>query len=567
MQPGRLVLRGLAFYWRTHAAVVLGVATAVAVLAGALLVGDSVRGSLRDLLLMQLGRTDRIVVSTGFFREALGEDLQKDDEFGPAFDGICPLIVAQGLVTEQASGRRASRVAVYGVDERFWRFHGLSPPRNFDDRTAFVSRALASDIGAAAGGTVLVRIERPTDIPLESLHGRKDDRGHTLRLTIGGIAGSAELGEFSLRPQQGEVRAVFVALKRLQDDLDLNGRVNTLLVSDRTDLTGGSKGSALRTVDVPRAGSFDPPGTLEALVRRRAALDDLGLTVRPIESRGVLALESAAGVLDEARANAADRAAAQLGTKAQPVFTYLANSLRSGSREIPYSLVAATDLGPIAGRAAVAGWSTPPPIVINDWTARNLGVRVGDPLTLEYYVWEEPGRLLMRTADFRIAAVVPIEGAAADRDLAPVYPGITDSETLGDWDPPFPIDLRRVRPSDEDYWKKYRTTPKAFIPFAAGQTLWRSRYGDRTSVRIAPAPGDSLIDISRTSAFSSCCRRCCSRHCSSGSAWSSGRAKSACFARSDIPREPFDGFSSPRDWCWPRLAARSASPARWCTRL
>ena len=426
MQPGRLVLRGLAFYWRTHAAVVLGVATAVAVFAGALLVGDSVRGSLRDLLLMQLGRTDRVVVSTGFFREALSEDLQKDDAFGSAFDAICPLIVAQGLVTEQASGRRASRVVVYGVDERFWRFHGLSPPKGLDDRTALVSRALASDIGAAAGGTVLVRIERPTDIPLESLHGRKDNRGHTLRLTVGGIAGSAELGEFSLRPQQGEVRAVFVGLKRLEDDLDLNGRVNTLLVSDRTD-------PARRAANPP--GSLDPPGTLEALVRRRASLDDLGLTVRPIESRGVLALESAAGVLDEVRANAADRAAAQSGTKAQPVFTYLANSLRSGSREIPYSLVAATDLGPIAGAAAVAGSSTAaPPIVINDWAARDLGVRVGDPLTLEYSVWEEPGRLLTRTADFRIAAVRPHRGSgrrSRSRAGVPGHHRFRDARRLG----------------------------------------------------------------------------------------------------------------------------------------
>ena len=63
--------RGLRHYWRTNLAVVAGVATAVAVLAGALLVGDSVRGSLRDLVLQRLGRTDRVVVSTGFFREAL----------------------------------------------------------------------------------------------------------------------------------------------------------------------------------------------------------------------------------------------------------------------------------------------------------------------------------------------------------------------------------------------------------------------------------------------------------------------------------------------------------------
>ena len=55
-EPRDLVLRGLVYYWRTNLAVVLGVATAVAVLAGALLVGDSVRGSLRDLVLQRLGR-------------------------------------------------------------------------------------------------------------------------------------------------------------------------------------------------------------------------------------------------------------------------------------------------------------------------------------------------------------------------------------------------------------------------------------------------------------------------------------------------------------------------------
>src|SRR5262249_51771421 len=120
--------------------------------------------------------------------------------------------------------------------------------------------------------------------------------------------------------------------------------------------------------------------------------------------------------------------------------------------------------------------------------------RVGDPLVLEYYVWEEPGRLLTRTADFQVAAVVPIDGPAADRSFAPSYPGITEANTLADWDPPFPIDLKRVRPIDEDYWKKYRTVPKAFIPFEVGQALWRSRFGDRTSIRIAVAPDRDLAE-------------------------------------------------------------------------
>ena len=76
MTPLRLVTAGLRHYWRTNLAVVAGVATAVAVLAGALLVGDSVRGSLRDLVQQRLGRTDRVVLSTGFFRDALAAELR-----------------------------------------------------------------------------------------------------------------------------------------------------------------------------------------------------------------------------------------------------------------------------------------------------------------------------------------------------------------------------------------------------------------------------------------------------------------------------------------------------------
>jgi hypothetical protein len=82
-----------------------------------------------------------------------------------------------------------------------------------------------------------------------------------------------------------------------------------------------------------------------------------------------------------------------------------------------------------------------------------------------------------------------MQGFTADRTLAPVYPGLTDSDSMADWDPPFPLDLRRVRPLDEDYWKQFRTTPKAFIRLDVGQRLWRSRYGDRTSIRVTP-PAD-----------------------------------------------------------------------------
>jgi len=261
MKTRTLVARALRHFWRTNLAVVAGVATAVAVLSGALVVGDSVRGSLRDLVLQRLGRTDRVITSSGFFRDALASDIQGDKSFVSSYAGIVPLIAMQGIVSDQSTGRRASGVQVYGVDDRFWRFHRVSGIGGPADREAFVSRALARDIATAADGTILVRVERPSAIPLESLHGRKDDPGRTLRLAVRAVLDRAQLGEFSMRPQQGDVRAVFVPLARLQRDLAEIGRANALLIADR-----------------PEA----PSESLPALLKRHAAVEDYGLTVRTI---------------------------------------------------------------------------------------------------------------------------------------------------------------------------------------------------------------------------------------------------------------------------------------------
>ena len=118
-----LAVRSATYYWRTNLAVLLGVAAAVAVLGGALLVGDSVRGSLRDIALGRLGRTDQALSSAQFFRTALADDLSSG---GPS---AAPLIVATSFVTHGESGRRAGGVIVYGVDERFWTFHGVQAPQ------------------------------------------------------------------------------------------------------------------------------------------------------------------------------------------------------------------------------------------------------------------------------------------------------------------------------------------------------------------------------------------------------------------------------------------------------
>jgi ABC-type lipoprotein release transport system permease subunit len=477
----RLALDSLRFYRRTHTAVALGVASAVAVLSGALLVGYSVRASLVALTAGRLGTT-RIVVSadhpfTGALGDRLGSALEQ--AASGSHPRVAPLFTLTGVAQHESSGRRANNVLVYGVDERFFAFHGVTTaaPAGSD---VWLSPDLAAEVGAMSGDSIVIRVAKPTDIPIDSLHGRREEAGQSLRLTGRGTIGRDGMGEFSLAPAQGPVRAAFVSLARLQKDLGQAGRVNLLLLS------GAPEGAA-----GPKAVRDALPSALTG--------EDLGLRVEVLGTRSgmeagssdpaSLLVEATGGLIADATATAIEAAATRESLTATPVFTWLANRLTVSGRTTPYSLV--TAIGPdAAGDTTLAGWLTagsPTPIVLNEWAARDLHAAPGSALELEYYRWADEGRLVTDRAAFRVAGVLPMRGLALDRRLAPPYPGITSARGLADWDPPFPIDLKLVRPVDEAYWDQFRTAPKAFIPLAAGQSLWGTRYGRLTSVRLRAA--------------------------------------------------------------------------------
>ena len=379
MKPRDLVLRGLLYYWRTNAAVVLGVATAVAVLAGALLVGDSVRGSLRDLVLQRIGRTDRAVVSTGFFREALGDEL--------AADGVGrrrePADCRRGH--GEQPGQRPPRVARAGL-RRGRSVLALSRrrrrARSGGARGARSARRSRRTSAPRPSSVVLVRIERPSAIPIESLHGRKDDAGRTLRLNVRAILGAGE---------SRRVLAAAAAGRRAR-------RVRPAGAS-----AAGSRArrprehAARRRIDASASDA-----TLEASIRRRFALEDVGLTIRPVgggtrarrrERRRLHRRRAREGGRRRGGGRGAEDAAGphlsgqQHAERRSPDPVFAGDGDRSARRSAPRLQT------PRAGRHR--------PIVLNDWAARDLAVKVGDPLSLEYYLWEDPGRLVTRTADFR----------------------------------------------------------------------------------------------------------------------------------------------------------------------
>ena len=482
-----LIKRSLTHYHRSNLAVIFGVAVAAAVLVGSLLVGDSVRGSLRGLAAEQLGRVDHALVAPRFFREELPADLAAELGEDSPYDLLEPAIIMPGSLQRADAEAPATRVNVLAVREGFWRFGDGEPGAPPSGRNVVVNPKLAGELDVGQGDAVLLRLASRGNAPTDTAFGRRElqDTLKSMRLSVAGVLKPGGLENFSLRNDEPRPRNVYVSLDWLQKRLDRPGRANVLLV-------GSSRRPAGETV---AAGENLTPALRAAL-----RLPDYGMKLRPVADRSYLSLESERLVLASVGVEAAGRAAEKEGLRSDVTSIYLANSLRpagewSGERSVPYSVVAGLDpdakppLGPLPMRDG-----EPPPelgpegMLINAWAAERLEVSTGDPLTMDYYVWEAGERLTTRQKRFTVRGIVRMSGPAIDPGLVPEFEGVTDAQTMADWDPPFPIDLGKITADDERYWDRYRTAPKAFVAPETARGFWAAQAstGNQwvTSVRV-----------------------------------------------------------------------------------
>lgn len=477
--------RSLIYFWRTNLAVVFGAAVATAVLTGALIVGDSVRGSLRDLTLSRLGDIDVAVLGDRPFGGDFGERLEARTGADLA---LAPVLLVRGSALHSDSRARASEVALLGIDESFSDLYPEDAPIDpaNADRGPFppvvLNRALADELGAAVGDQMLLSFERPAEIPRETLVGRQEaaDTIRTLRLAVAAIAPDRGPGSFALTPHQTRPLNAYLELGRLQRALfgrEGGERINLLLV-----------GREHQEVE---------EGAFAEGVRQSLRNDDLGLDVR--ERDGHLAILSREFVLRPALSSALEAFAADQGAASQPVLTYLANSISSGDRSVPYSTITAVD--PVSAAALgpfrlIDGSPAPQlaedEILLDEWTAQDLGVEPGATIDVAYYLVAERDELSVTSIRLELRGVVAMEGLAVDRNLTPEFPGIHAADDMSAWNPPFPVELGLIRDRDEAYWDDYGAAPKAFVSEALGRRLWDSRFGDLTSIRLAPAEGTSL---------------------------------------------------------------------------
>lgn len=594
LTPSRLTLRSLHFFARPHLSVGLGIAAATAVIVGALVVGDSVRGSLRRLVLDRLANVECLLHSPTFFEPHLLEDLSQAPALAdqPAAQPtssqrpgqVLPLIFLPRCTVEHRDTetvQRSAQIQIFGTNAEFWK--NVSPqvddlPAGLQADEIAISRSLATELQTQVGDELTLRFDRTSGVPADSPLGQRDDTSINLpRQKIVAILPDVGVGGLSFASSQSVPRNVFCHAATLQDALDCGTQYNAALalhtspgpltreqstawcaqLNNRLRPTLEDYGLKLERITQ----SF--PDTLAAPVAAGTTPDDGPNANQADESNGAtpskppttiydyFQLSSRALIIDDATSHAiAERfderethllaylantitkvvlvpPSATLDPSATESATELPPSSRSArsrppsplnspvtlaSRPVPYSIVVGVQdpkgelLHPFT---EVAGQDLRFPYCwINSWLAEQLDAGPHDWLELSYYAPETiDGREHQLTSRLMVAGIVPLtkpeQGYRRNRPavfaspptvfndphFTPTVPGLTDKESIANWDAPFPLDLELIKPADDDYYELYRLTPKLFLPYytAAAANMFRSRFGQTTSLRFPVA--------------------------------------------------------------------------------
>ncbi|MCR9295342.1 MAG: ABC transporter permease [bacterium] len=559
--------KSMRYFARSHLALAAGVAAATAVIVGALVVGDTVRYSLRSLVLNRLDNIECLLHARVFFDPQFLNGIQLSD---PA-TAFAPAVLFQSTTVEyrdQGQLTRASRVQLLAVASDFWS-QLRSPPADTPatDEVA-INQSLANELGVQIGDELTILLDDPGGIPSDNPLGRRD--GDTLsipRQKVVAILSEDQIGGVNFQANQNAPRNIFVSLETVQDILECGSDVNAAL--------------ALRASDVPKVSGQSICDEMNLQLRPR--LEDYGLELQrhtrifpdperretgsdaqPQTVYDYYQLTSSQLILDDATSQAVYNRIGEEKTKR--LITYLANGItkvnplpadlsedrnasnflpleidesnpgrlvlvpmrptvnfggqnseyvnaprvQSLSRKVPYSIIVGVDENsqlPLADYQRVPFSELKAPFCwINSWLAEQLEAQPGDWIQVDFFEPETvDGKEVEESVRFMIAGIVPItepetsyrrsrpaQYAQAptifnDPNLTPNVEGITDQDSILNWDLPFKLE-NEISAVDDEYWNNYRLTPKVFMPFylAVRPDLFASRFGDTTALKFSP---------------------------------------------------------------------------------
>jgi putative ABC transport system permease protein len=524
MNRWSVIGKSVRYYWQVHLAMLLAMAVTTAVLTGALTVGDSMRGSLRQLTLQRLGPIDQVLVSQSLIDQATAQQWAATPEFLAAFQRCIPTLHFPAATLELVDRQNPelqdwTSVAVWGGDQTLASLNWDDAPLpELGPNDIVINRQAAQRLGLTPqeiGTAMTLRIGKPSDVPTESFIAKKDDSISSLpRLRLAAILPDRGLGRLGLTPNTEAPALAFVHIETLQRVIPLATRnargsatlVNTLLLTQSATTIGPAEATAARQAFRPSLAD--------------AGLKLIAVTDSPLN---YYSLSSSRLLIDAGQQRAIEAALRDLPF--QPVLTYLANDMAAESATtpgIPFSMISGLDPDPRWTFPLEAGGEleslADDEIVLNSWAVQDLNLQVGQSIRLKYFEPETvDGLEVEREAVFRLKGVAAVTTPAEpyqtrgrqtipakfrqpattanDPWLTPEVPGVTDAVSIEAWDLPFET-ASKIRPQDDDYWQFFRTTPKGFVSLAAGQKLWASRFGQLTSYRV-PAEITSEVELTR----------------------------------------------------------------------
>jgi len=449
MAPGilHIVTRSIKFYKKPLLYQILIIALLSAVITGSLLTGRSVKASLKKSASERLGNTG-ILISSGlrYFEPSLAETL--NDSARIKCVGILEI---NGSCQSLNSQKAAFNTHVFGINNNFFSFHGKDSIKINPGEVA-LNKKLADYLGLNIGDELIIRFREISNIPGDAPFSPAKATGTSLVMKVGKILEPYNAGNFSLSINQIIPFNIFMNLSDLKDNIGNAAKMNRLLFEDKNGYNLNEVYNTLTQILKP---------------------SDIGLSLRKVKNTGEFELISDRIFIEETLIK-------EIKNKlpsAACVYTYLGNRFKAGTRSTPYSFVSALPSSLYPEISQGNG------MIINRWMADDLGVTETDTVEMFWYSPNSLNKLVERSNKFIVKRIVEMKGIWSDSLLMPDFPGISGSASCSDWDAGVLIKMDNIRPKDEDYWNKYRGTPKAFINYEKGKELFGNIFGPATSIR------------------------------------------------------------------------------------
>ncbi|MDB4319592.1 hypothetical protein N9957_00755 [bacterium] len=211
MTFGGFILKGVRHYKAAYLGVLAGAAVGSMVLLGALMAGDSVKGSLAEAAALRTGKVEQVFAGgERFFSDTLSERT-----------GGAAMLYLKGQVN--VGDRAEGQVQVMGVEENFWSF-APEPTKGLlgtDEEAVAVSERLAKALDLEVGSQVVVRLQKPGLLSRDAPLSGEGETVTAIRGKVSWVVRDDQFGRFSLEGTQVAPSSVFLPLARLQEVLEL----------------------------------------------------------------------------------------------------------------------------------------------------------------------------------------------------------------------------------------------------------------------------------------------------------------------------------------------------------